>query len=298
MIIVANHNGQTGNRIVLFLHSLATAIDTKQPLWFIFGADVRKACTIAKCRGTIRVWCPHVSALHLWRWGLFALRKVFGISPFSVENRRRYMKSLPDRLRTMAALPHRFHGVFFWDFKNNDALVRHRDEILLMVRFRPEFLKKADAFLEPIRQRKRTVVGVHVRRGDYRQFHGGKFLFELVDWVRLMNSFLEGESDNSVAFVLVSDESIPCDELSSLGFKGDAFKMPNGNAFEDMALLSRCDLVMGVPSTFSWCAAFLGNRPLLVLRDRDAVCKRNRFRTICGDEYRIQEWGIDKSIYK
>ena len=296
MIFVANHNGQIGNRIVLFLHSLATAIDTKQSLLFLFGSDVRRACALPKGESGFRVGCPGFSAVRLWRFGLFVLQKGFGYAPFSSRNRRQYLMSLPDRLKRIAARPGRIHPVFFWDFKNNAALVRHRDEILRTVRIHPRHFRKPDAFLSTLRDKADTIVGVHVRRGDYRSFHGGKFMFDLADWAQFMNSFLDGESGTKTVFVVVSDETVPIGELRSSGFRGEALQMPGGTPFEDMALLSRCDFVMGVPSTFSWCAAFLGNRPLLVLRNRETVCGRSRFRPVSGDEYRVQAWGMDSFI--
>lgn len=293
MIVVANHNGQTGNRIVLFLHSLATALETKQSLVFLFGSDIRKTCRILNRNSGIRVWCLDFSAFRLWRFGLFVVRKLSGRQPFSSQSRRRFLQSLPVRLAQIANKPRRLHFVSFWDFKNNAALVAHRDEILDMVAIDPRHFLKPDKFLVEAKRRATTLVGVHIRRGDYRSFHGGKFMFDLADWARFMNSFLDEEPDQAVCFVISSDESISVAELRSSGFKGCAMQMADGNPCEDMALLSRCDFIMGVPSTFSWCAAFLGNRPLLVLRDRSATCKRSCFRLVCGDEYRIQSWGQD-----
>lgn len=136
-------------------------------------------------------------------------------------------------------------------------------------------------FAEDVGANGRKLVGVHVRRGDYRRFCEGRYFFSDEEYVRFMEMARTAISERCV-FVMVSDE--PLNEgffraggLDAHVFRGDDFS-------EDLVMLSLCDYVMGPWSTFSWWAAFYGGGRLCHLHSRDDVVGAGSFRAVTGQE--------------
>ena len=65
-------------------------------------------------------------------------------------------------------------------------------------------------------------------------------------------------------FLLFSNES-----LQEENFKDIPIIIMSGNAGEDLYAMSRCDYVMGPPSSFSRCAAYMGRTKRLVLLNKN-----------------------------
>lgn len=110
-----------------------------------------------------------------------------------------------------------------------------------------------------------TYVGIHIRRGDYRQFRGGAYLYPAETYRRIMSAIesmvrrLSG--GKTVRFLLCSDEPVDIG-----AFAGFAPLTLCGGILHDLYGLARCDLIAGPPSTFSQWASFYGGVPLWTIR--------------------------------
>jgi hypothetical protein len=107
-----------------------------------------------------------------------------------------------------------------------------------------------------------VLIGVHVRRGDYEQFVGGRYFYSLEQYAAVMDRVRALFPDQAVAFWVCSNES-----LSPDSFPGLAVFAGLGGIMEDLYALARCDYVIGPPSTFSAWASFYGQVPLYSIRD-------------------------------
>ena len=112
-----------------------------------------------------------------------------------------------------------------------------------------------------LRTRQKTLIGVHVRQGDYRHWNQGKFFFEPAEYASAM-LFLQNELACDCLFVVVSDEP-QCSEC----YPGLDVSFPSQSEEVDMYVLSRCDYLIGTHSSFVNWAAFVGQIPLLTMRD-------------------------------
>ena len=108
-----------------------------------------------------------------------------------------------------------------------------------------------------------VLIGIHMRRGDYRQYRGGKYFYEHSVYLDFMRQATILFPDKKVKFFLCSDERI--DEACFSEF--DIALNKNGNAVEDMYLLSACNYIIGPPSTFSKWASYYGNVPIHVIEN-------------------------------
>lgn len=107
------------------------------------------------------------------------------------------------------------------------------------------------------------VIGIHIRRGDYRTWQDGKFFYTDNQYNSLMNRIEELFPKSKVGFFLSSNEKI---NLSALG-QHRSFLLEESSAAHDLYSLSLCDYVLGPPSSYSSWASFYGDVPLYFIKN-------------------------------
>jgi len=100
------------------------------------------------------------------------------------------------------------------------------------------------------------IVGVHIRRGDYKKHRGGEYFFPISMYEDLAKSLTINSGERRFVFLVCSDEHIPNNAFSGMNW----IRGP-GTTSGDLYALSLCDLVMGPVSTFNRFSAFLGGIP-------------------------------------
>jgi hypothetical protein len=151
-----------------------------------------------------------------------------------------------------------------WLFRNPSGVERHG--AVLREFFRPVagIRREAERTFDSARSRGDLVVGVHIRHHDYRAFMDGRYFYPFTTYVALMRSLAETVTPRRAAFLVCSDEA----QDPSIA-RGLPVTFSSMGPAHDLWALSRCDLVMGPPSTFSAWAAFLGEKPLWELQSPD-----------------------------
>ena len=167
MIIVNNNSGQLCNKLILFAHAYATAIDTHQKVyhlyWFYSRHLFRESCRtdIGFFPGRLgifyRYYDKYVTSKRSQRYDYAA---------------RMEMQS---RIRgqILAKGVHRLYVIDAWEYRDYDALFRHRDIIVSVFRPTAEIEDAVERFWDSLPREDNTViVGIHMRRGDYRVWMG------------------------------------------------------------------------------------------------------------------------------
>lgn len=149
-------------------------------------------------------------------------------------------------------------------FRNPEGISKHRDLIIKHFAPAPWVAEKVKDVIGPLRSRYKTIIGVHIRQGDYAVFKGGKFAISSERIRSIMDEYLafSHKNPNEVVFVLVSDGSI-----NEGIFHGLNIKMSRGSAGEDLFVLASCDAIIGSDSTFGHFASYYGNIPHLVMKN-------------------------------
>lgn len=117
-----------------------------------------------------------------------------------------------------------------------------------------------------------TIIGIHIRRGDYREYADGQYFYtdeEYLAFMKQMKDLVSG----SVSFLICSNEFVDINKFDDL----DCFQIPNSTAIEDLYGLSQCDYILGAHSTYSMWASFFGEKPLKLLMSRDENFTLNDF---------------------
>jgi hypothetical protein len=105
-------------------------------------------------------------------------------------------------------------------------------------------------------------LGVHIRRGDYKEFWGGKWYFEDDIYIQNIKILLEGINFNkNVKIVLVSNEFLNTQNWKEFDF----IYIPQSCPVVDQKILKKCDSILASCSSFSAWPAFIENIPFALV---------------------------------
>lgn len=149
---------------------------------------------------------------------------------------------------------------------NNCALIREQ------LSFKKNFHDNPNKIILKIKEQYQNpkLIGVHVRRGDYVAWENGKYFYDLSDYYSAINE-MSKQIENCV-FLVCSNEDIEFDNTNNLNIQHIM-----GSAIEDICTLSKCDYIMGPPSTFSGWAAFIGNKLIYFIKDEKDIISLDKF---------------------
>ncbi|MBQ8656098.1 MAG: glycosyltransferase [Prevotella sp.] len=110
-------------------------------------------------------------------------------------------------------------------------------------------------------------LGVHIRRGDYKTFHGGRFFYDDAQYADIISRTLDMLGRDDVHIYICGNDPHLDRSCYEQRFGSHRVTFPDGNPGEDLCLLSHCDRLIGPPSTFSLVAAMYRDLPLYWVTD-------------------------------
>lgn len=158
---------------------------------------------------------------------------------------------------------HRVAWVDGWWVHFHELFDRHLDEIRSLFAFLPEVEQTAQLRMMPWLIRQEFVrLGVHIRRGDYARFLGGRYFYDDATMQRLIGEFsLLFPNRKLVVYVCSNDPQLDPENYRRAVPTAE-FVFPQGTPGEDLCVLSHCDYLIGAPSTFSLVAAMYRDLPI------------------------------------
>lgn len=160
-------------------------------------------------------------------------------------------------------------GAWFIDYPN---FYKHKQDIKTYFSPLEVYQNNIDSLIKNCYREVDVLVGVHIRRGDYKHFMNGIFYFEDEIFYDKMQQIKELNKDKKVGFLICSNGKIDFNL-----FKGLNIYKANNHLIEDMYSLAECDYILGPPSTYTMWASFYGDRPLLKIRERHQTIKMEDF---------------------
>lgn len=149
-------------------------------------------------------------------------------------------------------------------FRNPLGINRHRNSII--EHFKPyiSIEEKVHQFILPLRSRCKTLIGVHIRQGEYPTFKGGKYWIKQERVREILDEYLKyfQKKPEETYFVITSDEPIQREI-----FQGLRIEISNCNVGEDLFILASCDTIIGSDSTFGHFAAYYGNISHIIMKN-------------------------------
>ena len=165
-----------------------------------------------------------------------------------------------------------------WCVRFFDLFEKYRPEIIQLFKFSPKVQKRAARRLAT-RHPDAVRLGIHIRRGDYAKWCGGHYYYTDEQYVTIIQQFIQLMTDKQVeVFICGNDPKL--DRLYYRRILGtDTVHFPDGKPAEDLCLLSRCDYLIGPPSTFTLVASMYHDTPLHWIVDPQATLTTNSFQS-------------------
>ena len=170
-------------------------------------------------------------------------------------------------------LRHRHIVVSGWFVRYYDLFLKYRQEICELFTIDPEITKPIANKMEMVErgaQRPIVRLGVHIRRGDYAEWRNGQFFYDNETYAQHIDHFQHMFPENEVHVYLSTNDPSVTEEVFQRQCSAAHIHHLQGNAPEDLFMLSACDYLIGPPSTFSLVAAMYRDLPLYRMDVRDA----------------------------
>ena len=168
-----------------------------------------------------------------------------------------------------------------WYARWYDLFLKYKPEILELFAFDKPVEEKVAKTLgvkadDQVKSPVTIRLGVHIRRGDYATFQGGRFFYSDEQYVKVIQQFCAQHPQETVAvYICTNDPKL--DQDYYLKELGEKVAFPAGNPAEDLCLLSHCNYLMGAPSTFTLVAAMYHDAPLYWIEDPTAPLAFQKF---------------------
>jgi hypothetical protein len=173
---------------------------------------------------------------------------------------------------------HMLHGqdmlVFVggWSFRVHDLVLKYSDVLKKKYSIKREN-PELSAISEKIKEYD-VVIGVHIRRGDYRKWHDGKYAFDDLTFNRFVRDTVALHGNKKIFVLYFSNEKL---DFTSLHCPADHYVSKN-NYYIDYQLMGKCNYLIGPPSTFTLWASFLYGVPCLHLQHAEQEIRLDEFK--------------------
>lgn len=150
-----------------------------------------------------------------------------------------------------------------WGVRCWSLVERHERKVRERIKPKHQLLHRARKHVRSLRDQFDTLVGVHIRQGDYREWYDGRFWFDSTFYGSVMDQYLDRVDGDDVGFLITSDEEQPAGLTEGRPAYLASEIGSRGSFVDEFIMLTLCDLILAPPSTFSAVAAFVGNVPLV-----------------------------------
>ncbi len=158
-------------------------------------------------------------------------------------------------------LAHRNVMVEGWSVRHFDLFLKYLDDIRKLFEFKPAIRRKIQKYLEETASSQHLKIGIHIRRGDYQTWCGGKYYFTDEEYLAYIRQALRQLGNDTCTLYFCSNT--PLDQnLFRTALQGYNLCFPSGKPGEDLCLLSLCDYLIGPLSSFTLVASMYGKAKL------------------------------------
>ena len=250
MVVVNCRAGQRSNRLVVAAHAMATAIVRGERLR-LTTFDEFKGDYVCKADDSQQIVMRGSCFWECVRLFERVVKMVVRYKRFSI--------------------PHILTLASDWHYRDYESLSHCEDKVRDF--FTPVNVVQVQKMIEELKRTGQRLIGVHIRRRDYKTFVDGRYYFDDSVYSREMKRVMGFEDiGGNTMFLVFSDE-----EIDETGFESVPCRFMHGSAVEDQWMMSQCDYLMGPPSTFSAWASFMGKVPLARMWDKEYQLKMEDF---------------------
>ncbi|MCC3426146.1 MAG: alpha-1,2-fucosyltransferase [Microcoleus sp. PH2017_29_MFU_D_A] len=282
MLIISAKSGQLGNRLLLFANFIAWAIEHNCTVlnpafeeYAEFFVDTNKdllCCypppyfTVSGNRFIRNQYFKLIN--NLSNKNIFKTQEITREKPFNWINYRDIQAIQNSSIVC-------FKGWLFrdgWFVEDLPKLYKYADEIRSYFTPLQQYKINVDSLILNVKNNADTIVGVHIRQGDYAQHQKGRYFYTTEQYLEVMNSIVKLFEGNKIKFLI-------CSNIQQNPKLFDDFNcvFANGHLIEDIYALAECDYIVGPPSSYTMWASFYGEKPLYMLKNINKVINLKDF---------------------
>ncbi|MCL1960046.1 MAG: alpha-1,2-fucosyltransferase, partial [Spirochaetes bacterium] len=162
-----------------------------------------------------------------------------------------------------------------WFFRVHELTAKYQDYFIAKYTLKEKYYKDNN-YLKIINKQKENgniIIGIHIRRGDYKQWNEGKYFFDdnvYLKYKQNMKNEIESKLNKQCKIIFFSNEP--------LSFVEDENTYISKNDwYIDQFLMSKCDFLIGPPSTFTLWASYIGKVKYYHIENNNGIINLNNF---------------------
>jgi hypothetical protein len=276
-IIIADKNGQLGNQLFLFAHFISNSFEKNYRLYFpafkemsvyfenpsrnFYGEYPIKNWFFESvflnniCMKTLKLIIAILfRTLPAAKW--FRIIRLYKRHDLNIDHKTFFDIETEEEFNNNEKLL-LLQG---WSFRSPKCIKKYKDLVRPFFHLKKELRDSVDNFITQNKNNCDLLIGVHVRRGDYKGFLNGIYFYDDDTYRKRMLEVKKLFPGKKLRFIITSNEKIAFEEID-----GCDIIYSNEIFIKDLYILAGCDYIMGPPSTFSQWASYYGNKPLRIL---------------------------------
>ncbi len=287
MIIIADKPGQLANQLWAYSNMLAIAKDLNQNAIIIFDKNYYQYFS-AQSFSSKKV---HIISSDTKKGRFIRNVILFITNQFSIKSRwgNLFAKAgvvvLKEELNESelytSISKSRVSFIESWNYRLlNTAIIKERAYIVSLFQPKTATKNKVEDILNTLKNGCDVLIGVHIRRGDYKEFRNGEYYFEDDVYKAYLCKMASFFKDKKVLFYLFSNERI-----NTVNFEGlNIHFIPESSPINDLWAMSKCDYIIGPFSTFSMWASFWNKVPIYFMKDAKCDFSVDDFKVIIAQD--------------
>lgn len=149
-----------------------------------------------------------------------------------------------------------------WGVRYYDLFLKYKQDILELFDFKEEIHHKINNLLLETSDDDTVKIGVHIRRGDYQTFFNGIYFFYDYAFLHYIKQIMALFPGRRFSVYICGNDPALNQQYYINALPEAKIVFPNGNAGEDLCILSECDYIIGPPSSYSLVATMYGKAKL------------------------------------
>ena len=185
------------------------------------------------------------------------------------------------RLNQLTNCNKKFTVIHCWDVRCEKSLSINANKIREILTPNKYSVDIASTYVKKLNLKYDILIGVHARRGDYKQYLGGIHFHSwdsYRNWMIQTKALMEEDGQKNIGFLLCSNDDTPSAVFENL----PVHFMKKKSVMSDLHALSLCDYNIGPPSSFGTWLSWHGKVPRLHLEIGLKILSLDQF-SVCSE---------------
>ena len=258
MILLTDKPGQLGNRLWAFTPFISFALSRKKKIFIIFFNDYMELFENLKIYTNVVFLDKKHIIYRIFSYAGFLA------SFFNVLNKIIVLFYRKDYFKYLQKS--RFIALRSRKYPKPDMKFLYEQHSKIKILFQPanRNVSKVDSVFYKKRKEFDVIIGLHIRRGDYKDFKNGNYFYDDDTYINIINQLSNIHKGKNIGFFICSDSPVKVEKYRLY----NVFMLKVPSIIEDLYALSKCDYIVGAPSTYSMWASFYGKVPLYQIREK------------------------------